>query len=367
MSMEAPAGAVQEWLSLRVDADRYVGIDIGGTETRIATGYDSDPSRREITTFPTSEFGSVDEVLEWDMQRNGSKASYYHLGLAGSPNKDTGSILMPNTSMPVFDPTAATEKYGTEIAADGDVKSAIGVLLPGAQVEDLEIVELKPGEAPQNATDVLMTVSSGVGGAALIRTRIRTGGHDELQLTIAGSEFGHTDIGTTDDETYAYARRVQAEHGEATQEKALAGLYGVDSLVDHISESTDIFSSALDAAIAKTREDGGPTGAVLLRFAEQGDEMAIRTLDRMGLLLGGLVRNFVSAFDADRVFLMGGVSRGMAEYLADKTAMLQEFVRPGTMYAEKRANVPIYLIMNQYVGVLGALERARLGRLALQA
>ena len=148
----------------------------------------------------------------------------------------------------------------------------------------------------------------------------------------------------------------------ASAERALSGKHGIDNLIDHSLDASK--APYLAGAVERARADNRPVGAVLLEIATQGegvDQAAAQTiLRRMGAMVGSALRDWVVTYHATGgVYLTGGVALALGEYFAQNTEMSDRFVVPGPEKDTWLEKVPISLVTDPHVAVVGALALAK--------
>jgi glucokinase len=77
-------------------------------------------------------------------------------------------------------------------------------------------------------------------------------------------------------------------------------------------------------------------------------------------MLGSVIRDHAIAFKATGgVYLTGSIAMALSEYFAEKTNFMERFARPGAQADEWVEKIPIYLVTNPQVAVVGALALAK--------
>ena len=138
--------------------------------------------------------------------------------------------------------------------------------------------------------------------------------------------------------------------------------YGIDNLIDHSLDATK--APWLAGAIERARAEDRPVGAVLLEVATQGqgvDQSAAQNiLRRMGAMVGSALRDWAVTYHATGgVYVTGSVALALGEYFAQNTEMNDRFVVPGPEKDTWLERVPISLVTDPHVAVVGALALAK--------
>lgn len=258
-----------------------IGADLGGTKLLVgAVDAGLDVHHRAVrrshgrdeTEVLDMVVGAVQEVLDAaegevlgvgfgipsvvDRER-GTAVSTVHLPLAGVPFRD----LM-------------AERLGLPVWLDNDANTAL-------------LAEARAGAAAGARHAVMLTIGTGIGGAALADGRLLRG------VRGGAGEFGHMVVDL---------EGPPCPCGNAgCLERLVSGTaIGHEALVVARTEP----QSALGQALASGREI---TGILCTELAHDGDRAACEVLARMGARLGVGVVNLVNAFNPEVVVIGGGV------------------------------------------------------------
>jgi len=334
---------------LPVDKTLYVGIDVGGTKVNII-----DNTSETIHRYGTSEYASMEAILDDYCAKKGSRPVSVALAMAGPRDDETGAVKLTNADWPAFNPLEAQRRYaGTKFETANDMIGTVAGVLVEAGV-DLE--QLKPGTLSPTGTKLVLTISTGFGVAAAVWDR-----HSRKYVPMA-SEGGHIGLQPENDDEVAYLKFLQAKYPHVSAELALTGKAGIENLIDHSLEQHG--DTELAQTIAHARAAGQPVGAVLLAFATEGQgqskELAHKILGHLGNMLGSVIRDLCVAFSATGgVYMTGSIALALGEYFARETGFLQRFVHQGATHDTWIQKIPIYLIIDPHVAVKGALELAK--------
>jgi glucokinase len=200
---------------------------------------------------------------------------------------------------------------------------ALGVPLLGAQ----DLVPLQSAPRDPDAPVAILGAGTGLGEAILFRGQV------------IPTEGGHQDFAPQDEEQTRLFLELHRRYGHVSWERVVSG-----------SGLTDIHTflggEALDPAeIAARADDGDPRAGHAFdifvdAYGAEAGNMALGVLARGGVFLaGGIAAKNVSRFTDGR--------------------FLEAFRRKGR-FAEMMTTMPVDLIVNEEVGLLGALARARM-------
>lgn len=205
---------------------------------------------------------------------------------------------------------------------------AVGLGVPLLGANDL----LPLQEAPRDRTAPIAVLGAGTGlGEALI---VHV---DDRHHVIAG-EGGHADFAPQDEEQARLFHHLQRQFGHVSWERVVCG-----------AGLVNIFTFL-----------GGEelTPAEVAELADAGDERAARAfamfVDAYGAEAGNLaLRNLTRG----GVYLAGGIAAKNVRWFTDGK-FLTAFTRKGR-FADVMRTMPVDLIVNEQVGLLGAVEGAR--------
>ncbi len=261
-----------------------IGIDLGGTKIKTAiAGLTGEII--ESTTLATGAREGEAEVMariiqsvEMVLESSGlllEEVRAIGLGAPGPLDSDTGSIITtPNLPFRNFSLTKPlTERFGLPAFLDNDGNvAAIGEWMFGA------------GRGFQNV--LYLTVSTGVGGGAVLNGRPYHGSHSNAM------EIGHMTI------------------EPSSPHQCNCGNFGD---VESLCSGTAISNRAMEAIHA-----GRPTSLTVHEVVtsyevyqayKEGDELSIEILTSAWDYLGIAVANLILVFEPDVIAIGGGVSR----------------------------------------------------------
>jgi glucokinase len=197
-----------------------------------------------------------------------------------------------------------------------------------------DFVVLNAGTRVNFAPIAILGAGTGLGEANLV--------HDGMKWNVVPSEGGHADFAPQDEEQARLFLDLHEKYGHVSWERLLSGM-GLVNIHNFLSGNDQPYDETLPKEIAKGLADGDPTAArtfaifVDIYGAEAGN-MALRLLARGG------------------VYLAGGVAAKNIDRFTDGKFM-EAFLRKGR-FQNILAAIPVNLITNPKVGLLGAAEMA---------
>ncbi|AJA49256.1 glucokinase [Clostridium pasteurianum DSM 525 = ATCC 6013] len=261
-----------------------IGIDLGGTKISGALS-DVDGNVLSQYTISTNAFEGEEVVLKRiisviekvlsDGEKVPEDIKTIGIGSPGPLDAQKGIIIttpnLPFKNFKLVDPIKEKFKIPTYLDNDANV-GAIGEFVFGA------------GQGTKNM--IYITVSTGVGGGAILNGQIYRGN------TCNALEMGHMTV-------------------EKDGPQCNCGNYGC---VEALASGTAIGRIAKEAilrgedTILKSYEN--VTSYEVFQAAKQGDAVASRILDTSLNYLGICVANMITIFDPEMVIIGGGVSKG---------------------------------------------------------
>ena len=180
----------------------------------------------------------------------------------------------------------------------------------------------------------ILGAGTGLGEANLV--------HDGVKWNVVPSEGGHADFAPQDDEQTRLFLALQTKYGHVSWERLLSGM-GLVNIHNFLTGNDRPYDEKLPMEIAMALASGDSmasrTFAIFVDiYGAEAGNMALRLLARGG------------------VYLAGGVAEKNIDQFTDGRFM-QAFLRKGR-FQEILAAIPVNLITNPKVGLLGAVEMA---------
>ena len=299
-------------------AERFIGVDIGGTKVAVAVLEDGVLSDRTLHhTDCGSTRGLLDSLAEAiTTAADGDTSARVGVGTAGVIDFRAGRVRFSANidaleDVPLRD--ELSQRTGLPVVVDNDASVAA---LAEACDDGGELVV---------SSLVMVTVGTGIGGGVILDGRIMRG------ATGAATEFGHTILDAHFDPG------AQAPDARFPQpgsfERAASG-------------------RALDRLAAGA---GFADGPAVVTAAHAGDESAIGLIRILGERLGVGIASLINIFDPHEVVVGGGVSAAGDLLLTPAIDTTWKFVLPG-VGTETRIRLARH---GNGAGVLGAALLAR--------
>ena len=303
---------------------RILAGDVGGTKTLLRC------------VEPTGDI-SAEERFE-----SGKYATFADLVRAFAPRLpgrvDSACFAVAG---PVHGTTAEVTNLGWDLSTESLARAfdidrvtlindfyAVALGVPYLGEDDL--LPLQQGTRERYAPIAILGAGTGLGQANVT--------FDGARWNVIASEGGHADFAPQDEEQTRLLLSILPRYGHVSWERVLSGM-GLTNIYLYLTGREEP-----PARIAELANGGDETGRkafamfVDIYGAEAGN-MALRTLARGG------------------VFLAGGIAAKNPAWFTDGK-FIEAFRRKGR-FAELMATIPVDLITNQNVGLIGAVEGAR--------
>jgi glucokinase len=273
-----------------VEANRVIGVDLGGT--KIAAGLvdrsGKVESLREVPTPTASEEEVVRAIGDAVAGLFGDGVAAIGLGVPSTIDQASGtaisSVNIPLTDVPLR--RLLGERFGMPCGIDNDANAAA-------------IGEWQAGAGRGTRHMIMLTLGTGVGGGLILDGRPYRGAIG------AAAELGHMVI----------------EHDGRPCQGTCTGRGHLEAYLTGVAAAADaqaVFGPDADARM-------------LLDRAHEGDEQALDILHRMGRRLGSALGSLVNVFNPEMIVVGGGWGEAAGERLLApaREVMLREALPPG--------------------------------------
>ncbi len=242
----------------------YIGIDIGGTKTAVLLVDETGKliERKQFQTF-TGNGGwqkSLDEIISM-IKEYQDQASPAAIGIScGGPlNSRTGMILSP-PNLPGWDNVPIIEllnkEFGLPVALENDANA-------GA------LAEWRFGAGKGSRNMIFLTFGTGLGAGLVLDGRLYSGTND------LGGEAGHLRL--DDDGPIGFNKRGSFEGFCSGTGLSQMMAFELLCLAEEIGK---------EAMLEKYKEPGQVTGKDVVIWAQAGDPLALKVVEKSGTYLG---------------------------------------------------------------------------------
>lgn len=321
---------------------RVLAGDVGGTNARLAV-VDVDSTRATIALekkYPSHDFPGLAPIVLRFCAEAGETPDRAGFGIACPIVGD--ECRAPNLPWIINarELAAAIGVPQTRIINDFD---AVGYGLPLLGGPDL--VTLQAGESTPRGAIALLGAGTGLGQGYLT--------WDGDRYRVHSSEGGHADFAPPGDLESELGRWLRAQYGHASWERVLSGPGLVNVYRFLVASGVGSESPAVREEMG--RED--PAAVVTRRGHEGSDALCARALDVFAACFGAQAGNVALAVLATGgVYLAGGIAPRIVAKLKE-SAFAAAFRSKGRL-AAFLAKVPVHVVVNPNVGLLGAAVAA---------
>lgn len=313
---------------------RIIAGDVGGTKTLLQLVEIADGSSAVAyeNRFDSGSYATFADLLEEFLGLTKGTIDAACFAVAGPVFEDRAEVT--NLQWHIKG-AALTARFGIARVALINDFYAVALGVPLLQAEDL--VSLHAGDRKRGAPIAILGAGTGLGQAIVTFAPSPSPGSIG-EWGVIPSEGGHADFAPQDEEQARLFLFLHETYGHVSWERLLSGM-GLVNIHTFLGGTTNNpaevaqLAAAGDARAARTFEI-----FVDIYGAEAGN-MALRVLSRGG------------------VFLAGGVAAKNQSFFTDGR-FVEAFLRKGR-FREMLAAMPIDLIINEKVGVIGAAEMAR--------
>ena len=305
---------------------RVVAGDIGGTKTLLrcveGSGAVSAEERYESGKYPT-----FDDLLAEFVPRCPGPIDSACFAVAGPVVGDSAQIT--NLKW-VMEKSAIAARFSIpRLSLINDFTAvALGVPL----LTDDDLLSLQKGNRDRGAPMAILGAGTGLGQAMVV--------FSGNQWMVVPSEGGHADFAPQNMEQALLLVKLLERWPHVSWERVCSGM-GIGNIYEYISNRKETPARVAELAASGDAEAVKAMEMFVDIYGSEAGNMALRVLARGG------------------VFLAGGVAAKNREYFTDGR-FVAAFQRKGR-FSRFMSELPVDLITNQQVGLMGALEMARRG------
>lgn len=322
--------------------------DIGGTKTHLAIfSTDTTPKPEQEAIFKSADYPSLEVIAQKFLADTGVSVSHAVFGVAGpvvnGESKITNlpwRITEANLSQTLQLPSAAVKLLN-------DLE-AIAYAVPHLPASDVTLLNSNQVDPYMRGHKAIVAPGTGLGEAVLFYQN----GHYQ----VIPSEGGHTDFGPTNLLQLGLLRYLLDKYNHVSYERVCSGAMGIPNIYAYLKESRSAEESSQVAA--RLRESLDPTPVIIQAAINSECELCRATLNTFVSILGAEAGNLALKVTATGgIYLGGGIPPKILSKLKDGTFMAA-FVNKGR-FAELLSRIPVYVILNENPGLLGAAYYGR--------
>lgn len=303
---------------------RVIAGDIGGTKTLLRCIEPAGEISIE-TRYDSHAYRSFDDVLRDFLPLCPGKAGAACFAVAGPVIRQRAEVT--NLKWVMESPKLATSTGIPLVALINDFY-AVALGVPLLEPEDL--VSLQTGKRDRTAPIAILGAGTGLGEAMVT--------FDRGEWIVIPSEGGHADFAPQDEEQMRLLAALAKKYGHVSWERVISGM-GIANIYEFTTGRVED-----PARVAELAHRGDEAASQTFRmfvdiYGAEAGNMALRLLARGG------------------VFLAGGIAAKNQDFFNDGQFM-DAFLRKGR-FQELLRDMPVDLIVNEHVGLIGATSMAR--------
>lgn len=329
---------------------RLLVADVGGTWTTMAlAAAGTDPAIAACHVYPSRDFNGLEAVVtdflaRPEVAQQGGRIEAACFSVAG-PVADNASTLT-NLGWVVDGAALARSLDMPAVKLINDF-SAAGLGIAHLAAPDLET--LQAGDPVARGTRLIIGAGTGLGVGVLT--------WQEEGYAVHPSEAGHSDFAPVDRQQDLLLAHLRRSFGRVSYERVVSGP-GLMRIFSFLQEAGDGVPSRQLLDATRKRND---TAELIAEFAiSRLDPVAVKALDLFVAVYGAFAGNMALVTLArGGVYIAGGIAPKIVARLNDG-AFMRAFTSKGR-FSDLLAGVPVHVVKNPRVGLLGAIREA--GRL----
>lgn len=316
--------------------------DIGGTKTRLAIIDPAIGPRAAVAeaTFPSRDYGSLEAVIRDFLAQTHAEISSASFGVAGPVVE--GRVTATNLPW-IIDRQQLRDELGLSAVHLLNDLQAIGWAVPRLTDEDL--FTLNRGQAAPGGTIAVIAPGTGLGEAFLT--------WESRHYRAHASEGGHTDFAPATREEIDLVSYLFDKLGHHVSYERVCSGIGIPNIYGYLRDTGFAPEPAWLASELAAAKDRTPVIVNNALDPERATLICRETLARFVSILGSEAGNLaMKVLATGGVYLGGGIPPRIIPALQHPRFMAA-FCNKGRMQAWL-AKIPIYVITNPHVALLGA-------------
>ena len=316
--------------------------DIGGTKTTLAlyTSEKGPYSPQEKTTYRSSEYSALEDILFAFLAGKDIKVLGACFGVAGPVFGNHAQV----TNLPWVTESKSLSQAigGAPVLLLNDLYAtahAIPHLLP----TDLDVINL--GHPEKHGAIGVLAPGTGLGEAFLVWTGARYRAYP--------SEGGHTSFGPDNELELELLKYLLPKYDHISYERICSGI-GLPNIYCFLRD-TNRYPEP-DWLLKKLLDSIDHTPIIVQAAVENQAEICVKALEMFIAILGSEAGNLaLKVLATGGIYLGGGIPPRIAPQLKQKE-FFERFIQKGR-HANMLANMPVNIILNREVALLGAASR----------
>jgi glucokinase len=316
--------------------------DIGGTKTTLAL-YSSEkgPSTPlKKITYPSSKYAALEDMLFAFLAGKDVKILGACFGIAGPVFGNHAKV----TNLPwVAESKSLSQAIGGVPVILLNDLHAVAHAIPHLLPADLDV--LNPGHPEKHGAIGVIAPGTGLGEAFLVWTGARYRAYP--------SEGGHTSFAPDNELELELLRYKLPQYDHISNERICSGI-GIPNIYRFLRD-TNRYPEP-DWLNKKLLDSIDHTPIIVQAAVENQAEICVKALEMFIAILGSEAGNLaLKVLATGGIYLGGGIPPRIAPQLKQKV-FLERFIKKGR-HSPLLANIPVHIILNREVALLGAASR----------
>ncbi len=331
--------------------------DIGGTKTLLRLVKSTSPDRVESEQlYNSQEYADlvpiVIEFLNAAQQELGTEIEIDIACLAIAGAVIDGSSYLPNLGWQLQADRLQQELQISRVELINDF-AAIGYGI--SQLPSADLHTLQTGQPQPKAPKATIGAGTGLGEGLLI--------HDGQDYLVISTEGGHADFAAQSIQEFTFAQYLcqQQQIDRVSNDRVISGrgivaIYQYLRDTNNLSENPDL-ASVVKIWEAQTEKTVDPAALISALAIAKTDTLSEATMEMFLSIYGAEAGNFaLKILPYGGLYLAGGIAAKNLPLLTNGT-FTTAFNHKGRV-SDLLGNIPIYIILNPQVGLIGAAARA---------
>jgi glucokinase len=316
--------------------------DIGGTHSRLAF-FDATDGRLKLVSeaaYPSREYPGLEPIVSSFIDRESAKVDAACFGVAGPVRE--GRVQVSNLPWTVESSSLAQElKVRTTFLINDLEASAWGI----GGLEPNDLLTIHPGNGAASGNRAVIAAGTGLGEAGMF--------WDGRCHHVFAGEGGHADFAPRGDLQIELLRHLAGIFGRVSYERVLSG----PGLINIYHFLRDTGRGEEPRWLSEQMAATDPAAAISSAALEGRSPLCERALDLLVSIYGSEAGNLALKIMATGgVFLSGGIAPKILPMLTGNT-FREAFLDKGRLRPLVES-IPVYVIVNENAGLLGAARCA---------
>ena len=321
--------------------------DIGGTNAKLglARFEGGSPTFIKREVYPSRKYAALEHVVQAFVS-DAQIAPYAEridaacFAVAGPVEE--GRARLTNLGWQIDETAFAKACAIPRVCVINDFAAAgLGIELLGRD----DLLTLQQGAPVERADRVVIGAGTGLGVGWITWS--------EGRYHVHPSEGGHSDFAPADAVQDGLLAHLRREFAHVSSERVLSGP-GLPRILSFLAESS---ATPPSAALVEAMSRGDPSEAISEFALARRDALAVQALDLFVVAYGSFAGSMaLTTLAHGGVYIAGGIAPKIAAKLGDG-AFMRAFAAKGR-FQQLLQGIPVHVVMNQQVGLYGALAEA---------